>query len=89
MPLIIDLVPMPDGRMGIVLDVPPTPDDPGSVELWTGAERKAMVKRVREACASLAEMGDPDDEANQWHPTSQMGEAGKKIAALIRSQNEE
>lgn len=84
MPIILDLVPMPDGRMGVVLDVPPTPESPDSIEMWTATEREAMVRRVREACASLAALGDPDDEAEQWHPDSWMGWAGKRIAALIR-----
>jgi hypothetical protein len=55
MPLIIDLVPMPDGRMGVVLDVPPSDD--GSVALWTAAERDAAIQSAVSAkCEELKDV---------------------------------
>jgi hypothetical protein len=43
MPRILELVPMPDGRLGVVLDVPPTGNDPDSVSLWTAEERDRAI----------------------------------------------
>ena len=61
MPRIEKLVPI-DGRLGVVLDVPPTPADGDSVGIYTDDEIEALKKRVREdavkaereACANLA-----------------------------------
>lgn len=75
MPRIVDLVGMPDGRVGVVLDVPPTSDDPGSITLWTPQEATAHHSRgwdggIAQAAAwhdereramrEVAEGADPD-----------------------------
>lgn len=43
------------------------------------------VAAEREACAAIAEHGTPEQD---WHPTSIMGQHGKKIAALIRERTQ-
>ena len=57
MPRILKMFQMEDGRMAVVLDVPPTQDDPGSVTLWTEPERtkamKAAILAEREECCAL------------------------------------
>jgi hypothetical protein len=57
MPRILELLPLEDGRMAVVLDVPPTQDDPGNVTLWTNDERaraiKAAILAEREECCAL------------------------------------
>jgi hypothetical protein len=61
MATVLDLVSMPDGRLGVVLDVPPSSGDPSSVALWTEDERRAAFKDValaaaeemRERCAAF------------------------------------
>jgi hypothetical protein len=47
MPRILDLVPMPDGRVGVVLNVPP--DAGSSITLWTEAEREANLLEAAKA----------------------------------------
>jgi hypothetical protein len=37
---------MPDGRLGIVLDVPPTGNDSDSVSVWTAEERDRAIGPV-------------------------------------------
>ena len=88
MPRILELLEMPDGRLGVVLDMPPTPNDPDSVTLWTAAERDAAiasaVKLAREGCAELAE-----NYSNAQYTTKDTWSEGfafarKMIAANIR-----
>jgi hypothetical protein len=43
MPRILELVPMPDGRLGVLLDVPTTGNHPNSVSLWTAEERDQAI----------------------------------------------
>ena len=44
---IVDLVQMPDGRVGVVLDVPP--DAGNSITLWTEAERETHLREAAKA----------------------------------------
>ena len=46
---------------------------------------RLAVDSEREACATIAEAGTPEQD---WHPTSIMGQHGKRIAALIRARSE-
>lgn len=75
MPRILYLVPMPAGRMGVVLDVPPSDD--GSVSLFTATELDAQLALARslerEDCAEIVEA-----HAHEAYPDLD------KIAAEIR-----
>lgn len=90
MPKIVEIIDLPNGKVGVALDMPT--EDEGSVTLWTEAEKRreiqlavdAAVEEEREACATIAEAGTPEQD---WHPTSIMGQHGKKIAALIRDRS--
>lgn len=48
---ILDLVPMPDGRVGIVLEVPP--DTGNSITLWTEAERETHLREAAKAADKI------------------------------------
>jgi hypothetical protein len=68
---ILELVPMPDDRFGVVLDVPPTGNDPDSVSVWTAEERDRAI-----ASAVAAERV----------PILELVEAARKVAAKAPSQ---
>lgn len=57
MPRILEAFETQDGRMAVVLDVPPAQDGSMSVILWTEAERtkamKAAILAEREECCAL------------------------------------
>ena len=56
MPKIAKLMELPDGRLGITLDMPDT--DEGELTIWTAAERDRAIRSAvlaeREECAKLA-----------------------------------
>jgi hypothetical protein len=71
MPRILELVPLPDGRLGVVLDVPATGNDPDSVSLWTAEERdRAIASAVAVERVAILELV----------------EAARKVAAKAPSQ---
>jgi hypothetical protein len=62
------------------------PSDFGSTRAIQAIARFVIEKiaRERDACATIAAVGTPEQD---WHPTSIMGQHGKKIAELIRTRN--
>jgi hypothetical protein len=54
MPRIEKLVSI-DGRLGVILDVPPTPVEGDSVSIYTADEVRALEKRIRKECAAVCE----------------------------------
>jgi hypothetical protein len=83
-PRILDLIQMPDGRIGVVLDAPT--DDEGNVTLWTSEERNREIKDAvmdeREACALIAE-GRTTHEESEWG--GGVDAASRDIAHAIRA----
>ena len=71
MPRILELVPMSDGRFGVLLDVLPTGNDPDSVSVWTAEERDRAI-----ASAAAAERV----------AILELVEAARKVAAKAPSQ---
>jgi hypothetical protein len=55
MPKIAELMELPDGRLGVALNMPDT--DEGELTIWTGPERDRAIRSAvlaeREACAEL------------------------------------
>jgi hypothetical protein len=56
MPRVLELVSMPDGRVGIILDVPP--DAGNSITLWTEAEREVHLREAAKASDEIETLRD-------------------------------
>ena len=78
MPRIEKLVEI-DGRLGVVLDVPPTPKEGDSVEIYTAEEIEALKKRVRAECAAVC-----DDLEETWATKDAERDALARAAIEIR-----
>lgn len=52
MPQIVKLVPV-DGKLGVVLDIPPSPKEGYSVSIYTADELAHVLRLERKACAKI------------------------------------
>ena len=88
MPQITKLVPV-DGRLGIVLDIPPDPLSE-SVAIFNEAELEQLKQRTRrderEECAEMIEgvAWSSPTETGEWA----LREAAKVIAGMIRARKD-
>ena len=70
-----------DGRLGVLLDIPPTPKDGDSVSIYTADEVEAFKKSVREDCARVCE-----DLEEAWATKEAEKDALRRAAIEIRNQ---
>lgn len=68
-----------DGRLGVILDIPPTPKDGDSVSIYTADEVSELKRHVREDCARLCE-----DLEETWATKDAERDALARAAVEIR-----
>jgi hypothetical protein len=68
-----------DGRLGVILDVPPTPVGGDSVSIYTASEVRDLEKRIREECAAVC-----DDLEETWATKDAERDALARAAIEIR-----
>jgi hypothetical protein len=88
MPRVLELIQMPNGKLGVVLDMPL--DARSSVSLWTAEEHdRAIANAVRAERAAILELVESfvrswnQDDVTSWH------EAANRIAAAINARGTE
>ncbi len=85
MPKIAKIMELPDGRLGVALNMPDT--DEGELTIWTAAERDRAIRSAilaeREACAEIAD-ALANDVAGRYAEENAMA---REIAELIRKQH--